>query len=326
MRCKAATLALLLLAVGCGSSSTPPSSAPKVFHIGLFHVGLDHVPRSLQALEDALAELGYVDGKNIQYDWRNQKDEAEAGATAKDFVREKKDLIVAFEDQTVRAAHAATTTVPIVFLHATDPVVQGLVASRAHPGGNLTGLIGFPVLAGKQLERFKDVLPSLQRVLILTDPTDVSASKFVDATRSAAAQLHLTLVERQVTDEADINRVFDALKPGEVDGILIASQVVQTKFSALVLVLAQAHRIPFMVADRSRVEEGGLLSYGPDFRAVGRAAAVYVDKILRGANPADLPVEEMTELELVINVKVADDLGLTLSPTWIDAADEVVST
>jgi putative ABC transport system substrate-binding protein len=325
MRLRTATLALVLLAAACGSSGGTAPNARKVFHVGLFHVGLDHVPPSLQTLKDALKVMGYVEGQNIEFDWRNQKDEAQANETAKEFVREKKDLIVAFEDQTVRAAQAATKTIPIVFLHATDPVGQGFVVSLAHPGGNLTGLIGFPVLAAKQLEMFNNVLPSLQRVLILTDPADIAAPKFVEAIRAAAAALGLALVERPVTDEADINRVFQELNPGEVDGIMTASQVVQTKFSSILIGLAHANGLPFMVADRSRVQEGGLLSYGPDFRAVGRAAAAYVDKILKGMNAADLPVEGMTQLELVINQKVAKDLGLTLSPQWLDAADEVIS-
>jgi putative tryptophan/tyrosine transport system substrate-binding protein len=325
VRLRIVLLALaLVVATACSSGSAAPAGA-RVFHVGLFHVGLDHVPRSLQGLEDALAEMGYIDGQNIEYDWRNQKDSAQAGETALEFVREKKDLIVAFENQTIQAAKTATTTVPVVFLHATDPVSQGFVASLASPGGNLTGMVGFPVLAEKQLEMFKNVLPSLQRVLILTDPSDPAAAAFVEEARAAAAALDLVLVERSVADEAEINRVFDELEPGDVDGVMTASQVVQTKFSDLLIDLSRSHGLPFMVADRSRVEKGGLLSYGPDFRAVGRAAAVYVDRILKGTKPADLPVEKMTQLELVINQAIADDLGLDLSPQWLDAAALVIT-
>jgi putative tryptophan/tyrosine transport system substrate-binding protein len=314
----------LFISAAC-SSGSPAPRPPKVFHIGLFHVGLDHVPRSLQGLEDALAEMGYIEGQNIEFDWRNQKDEAQADQTAKDFVAENKDLIVAFENQTIGAAKAATTTIPIVFLHATDPVTQGFVDSLAAPGGNLTGMIGLPILAEKQLEMFKNVLPSLRRVLILTDPTDAGAGPFLDEARDAAAALDLTLVIRPVTDEAEINGVFDELNPGEVDGVMIASQVVTTKFSELLIGLSTSHGLPLMVADRSRVEKGGLLAYGPDFRAVGQAAAVYVDRILKGADPADLPVERMTQLELVINQAVADELGLELSARWLDDAALVVT-
>src|SRR6266508_2931240 len=190
MRARTATLALVLMAAACnGSSGAATHKTANVFHIGLFHVGLDHVPPSLQSLEDALEQMGYVQGKNIEYDWRNQKDEAQADQTAKEFVREKKDLIVAFENQTVRAAKAATSTIPVVMLHVTDPIGEGLVADLTHPGGNLTGLIGFRVLTAKQLEMFKNVLPSLQRVLTLTDPEDPAGKTLLDQTRIAAASL-----------------------------------------------------------------------------------------------------------------------------------------
>jgi ABC-type uncharacterized transport system substrate-binding protein len=325
MRIRTATLALLLLAAACGSSGAVTPKAPQVFRIGLFHVGLDHVPPSLQALEDALKKMGYVEGVNIEFDWRNQKDEAQADETAKEFVRDKKDLIVAFENQTVRAAKAATSTIPIVMLHVTDPVGEGLVANLTHPGGNLTGLIGFRVLTAKQLQMFKNVLPSLTRVLTLTDPEDPAGASLLEQTETAAATLGLTLVEREATDDADLDRVFEELKPGEVDGVFVASQILPTRYSSLMIELSLDHRLPMFVHLRQWVEAGGLLRYGPDYPTVGRAAAVYVDKILKGAEPGDLPIEEMTQLELIINQKLADELRLKLSPQWLDAADEVIS-
>jgi putative ABC transport system substrate-binding protein len=323
MRITTALLALALVAGACGG---PSKSASKVFHVGLFHVGIDHIPPSLPALEAALKAMGYVEGQNIQCDWRNVPDEAAANHTAQEFVREKVDLIVAFEGQTIRAAHAATDSVPIVFLHDLDPLKEGLVKTLSHPGGNMTGLIGFRQLAGKQLERFKYIMPSLQRVLAITDPHDPTAVNLLDDIRNTAAILKLILIERQASTEADITSVFDGIKPGEVDGVVIASQDLQTKFSSLMIRLALEHRLPISVGFKERVEQGGLFSYGPDFPAVGEAAAAYVDKILKGANPADLPVEEMTQLELVINQRVADELGLKLSSESLDAADEVVNS
>jgi putative ABC transport system substrate-binding protein len=347
MRIKAFVVVLVFLATACSGSSQAPDvrSSSRVFRIGLFHVGLSHVPSSLPALAEALQARGYLsaselatfekglesipavlrlDGKTVQLDWRNLADETAANEAAKEFVRAKVDLIVAFESQTIRAAHAATTTIPIVFLHALDPVAEGLAQSMSHPGGNLTGLIGFRNLAGKQLEMFTNILPGLHRVLVVTSPEDPAGQTLVDDITAAAASLGVTLVERPVSTDADIKRVFRQIKPGEVDGVVIGSQDLQTRSSLLMIDLALERQLPISVGFKERVERGGLFSYAPDFPAVGRSAAVYVDKILRGANPADLPVEEMTQLELIINQKVADMLGLKLSSEWLDNADEVI--
>ena len=345
MRIRTAGLAFLLLAAACSGSSGAQTPKTTNFHIGLFHVGVDHVPASLPALVDALKDFGYltaneaerfenclkslpqaltVQGKNVRLDWRNLADEAAADEAAKEFVRDKVDLIVAFESQTIRAAQAATTAVPVVFLHALDPVGEGLIQSLSHPGGNMTGLIGFRQLAGKQLEVFKSILPSLHRVLAVTNPEDPAGQDLLDEIRKTAEAHDITLVERAASTEGEIRRVFGATRPGEIDGVVIASQDLQTKFSLLMIGLALEHRLPISVGFRARVEAGGLFAYGPDFPAVGQKAAVYVDKILEGAKPGDLPVEEMTELELVINQKVARELGVKLSRQWLDAADEVI--
>lgn len=347
MRFKSGLIVLLLLAAACSGSPGDADPAPsKVFHIGLLHVGLDHVPSSLPALAEALQTQGYLsadelatfedglqsipkelrlNGKHVQLDWRNLLDQAAADETAKEFAKANVDLIVAFESQTIRAAHAATSTIPIVFAHALDPVGEGLVESLSHPGGNLTGLIGFRNLAGKQLEMFKNVLPSLDRVLVVTSPQDPTAEALVDDTMAAATALGLTLVERHVSTEGGIKRAFEQLKPGEVDGVVIASQDLQTGFSLLMIDLALEHHLPISVGFKERVEAGGLFSYSPDFPAVGRSAAVYVDKILKGTDPGDLPVEEMTQLQLIVNRKVADRLKLRLSSEWLDNANEVIN-
>jgi putative ABC transport system substrate-binding protein len=315
---------VLLLAAACASSGSA-APTPRVFQVGLFHVGLDHVPPSLEALEDALKDLGYAEGKNIEYDWRNQEDEAQAEQTAKNFVAENKDLIVAFENQTCRAAKAATSSIPVVMLHVTDPVGEGLVSSLTHPGGNITGLIGFRVLAAKQLEMFKNVLPSLHRVLVFTDSDDPAGPILLQQTEEAASTLGLELVKKEAHDDGDIRDVFAGLRPGEVDGAFVASQVLPTRYTSVFVSLAYQQHLPMFTFLKQWVEQGGLLRYGPDYPTVGRAAAVYVDKILKGAKPGDLPIEEMTQLELVINKKVADQWGLTLAPEWLDAADEVLN-
>jgi hypothetical protein len=238
VRHKPIVVALAFLAAACSGSSKAPAarSSARVFHVGLFHVGVDHVPPSLPPLVDALKDLGYLtanqsetfqnclkslpqtltlQGKNLRLDWRNLVDEAAADKAAKEFVRDKVDLIVAFESQSIRAAHAATSTIPIVFLHALDPVSEGLVQSLSHPGGNMTGLIGFRQLAGKQLEVFKSIMPSLKRVLAVTDPEDPRGQSLVDDIRKTAQAQDLTLVERPASTEAEITRVFEAISPGK---------------------------------------------------------------------------------------------------------------
>ena len=345
MRIRTAGLAFLLLAAACSGSSVAQTPKTTDFHIGLFHVGVDHVPPSLPALVDALKDFGYltadeadtfvnclkslpqaltVQGKNVRLDWRNLADETAADEAAKGFVSDEVDLIVAFESQTIRAAQAATTVVPVVFLHAADPVGEGLIQSLSHPGGNMTGLIGFRQLAGKQLEVFKSILPSLHRVLAVKSPEDPADQDLLDDIRKTAEAHDITLVERAASTEGEIWRLFEAIQPGEIDGVVIASQDLQTKFSLLMIGLALEHRLPISVGFRARVEAGGLFAYGPDFPAVGQKAAVYVDKIIEGATPGDLPVEAMTELELVINEEVARELGLKLSRQWLDQADEVI--
>ncbi len=317
-----ATLALGVLAGPLAANAQQPA---KVWRVGLFHVGLDHVPPSLDGLREGLKALGYEDGKNIRLDWRNLPDEEAARSTAKEFVQDRVDLIVAFESQTVRAAKAATTSIPIVFLHVTDPVDEGFVKSLAHPGGNLTGLGEFfGDLQGKRMELLKEVIPRLRRLLVLIDPTDPGSGEVMAEVRRAAAALKVQPVERKVTGQADIERVFRPIKRGEVQGILIASSSLVTKAPSLILRLAAERHLPVPFHRKEWVVQGALFSYGPSFHAVGSTAAQYVDKLLKGAKPADLPVQQVTRLELVINLKTAKALGLTIPPSVLVRADQVI--
>jgi ABC-type uncharacterized transport system substrate-binding protein len=297
------SLALGLLWMLLSADAQPPK---KVWRIGLFHVGLDHVPPSLDGLREGLKALGDEEGKNIYLDWRNLPDEAAAHETAKAFVRDHVDLIVAFENQTVRAAKAATAEIPIVFLHADDPVAAGFVQSLAHPGSNLTGLESFFfALPDKKLDLFTQLVPDLRRVLVLQDPADPLTPSMLAELRKASAVLNLQLMEQAVTAQADIERVFGALQRGDVDGVYVLSPNLQVKFSALVIRLATEHGLPVPGYRKEWVEQGALFSYAPDNRADGRAAATYIDKILKGAKPSDLPVQRAMRLELVMNLKTA---------------------
>jgi putative ABC transport system substrate-binding protein len=296
----------------------------KVWHLGLFHVGLDHVPLSLETLRTRLKELGYEQGKNIYLDWRNLGDEEAARESAKEFVRNRVDLIVAFENQTVRAAKAATTEIPIVFISVTDPVADGFVKSLAHPGGNLTGFVGRRELPDKELGLFKEVVPRLRRVLVLSDPEDPAAGRLLTEVRRAGSALKLQLIERKVTSQADIERVFNSIKRSDVDGVLMVSIDLQQKFTAVILRLATEKHLPLVVRAASWVEKGGLFSYGHDVTPVGRDAAGYVDRILKGTKPADLPVQQPMKFEFIINLKTANQLGLTIPQWTLMKADRVI--
>jgi putative ABC transport system substrate-binding protein len=296
----------------------------KVWRVGLFHVGLDHVPGSLQRLRDGLKALGYEEGKNILLDWRNLPDDDAAHKAAHEFVQSRVDLIVAFENQTIRAAKAATSEVPVVFLHASDPVADGFVKSLARPGGNMTGFVGLREVPDKQMELFKEIVPRLQRILILVDPEDPAAERALAEARRISSRMKFQLLEHRVSDYADIERVFTPIKGREVDGVFILSPNLQQKSTSLTLHLATERRLPMAVHTKGWVEKGGLFSYGHDPSSVGRDAASYVDKILKGTKPADLPVEQPTKFELVINLKTANQIGLTIPANVLARADRVI--
>ncbi len=317
---------LLTLALGIllAPLAAEAQQAGKVWRVGLFHVGLDHIPPSLDPLRQALRELGYEEGKNIRLDFRNLADEEAAHAIAREFVRDRVDLIIAFEAQTVRAAKAATTEIPVVFLHVTDPVADGFVKGLAHPGGNLTGFAGLPNMPDKQLELFKELVPKLHRVLVLIDSQDPATPRLLGVAQRAGSALRLHLVEREATHQADVERVFAALKRGEADGVIVVSPNLQTKFSALTLRLASEKRLPLGIHRKEWVEQGALFSYSPDIPSVGRDAARYVDRILKGAKPTDLPVQQPARYELVVNLKTAKALGLKIPPSVLIRADQVI--
>ena len=323
-------LSLLFAGLSAGGAARSPQEftvaqqTQRVHRIGLFHVGLDHVPPSLENLKKTLRAQGYEEGKNLRLDWRNLPDEPAAHKTAAEFVRDAVDLIVAFENHTVRAAMAATSSIPIVMVHVTDPVEDGFVKSLAHPGGNVTGFAGLPDYPDKQLEIFTEILPGLRRILLLIDPKDPVTPRQLAEVRQAATTLRLERVERQATDEADVRRVFTALQPQDVDGVFVVSPNLYLRFTSLIMQSARTKRLPVAWHQRHGVEEGALFSYGSDLAALGVEAAHYIDKILKGTPPGELPVQRFARFELLINLKTAKELGITIPPTVLFRADEVI--
>jgi putative tryptophan/tyrosine transport system substrate-binding protein len=328
-----ASLALVAsLTTGSGGES---SDAQTVKRVGLMHTGTDHVPPSLATLKARLKELGWIEGRNIELIFRNlEPDESEAQAMR--FVLDRVDLIVAFEDTSIRAAQAATTgalgpiaktrsRIPVVFLHPSDPVREGLVKSWTRPGGNLTGVFLARDLVAKQLELYQLLVPRLRRVLTLVDPDDPTTDRHLRDYQTAATELGrpLELVIREASTASDLRRVFRSLRPGEVDGAFVLSPKLRLNHSALIIRLAERAKLPVQSHLKQWAERGALFSYGADLAPIGRVGARYVDSILRGTSPSDLPIEVVPDVVFAINLETASKLGLQIPQEMIIRAHEV---
>lgn len=231
-----------------------------MYRIGLFHVGLDHVPPSLAAFRTGTKALGYEEGKNVHLDWRNLADETAAHGAATAFVRDRVDVIVAFETVSVRAAMTATADIPIVFVTADDPVGNGFVKSLAHPGGNVTGFANATGLSAKTVELFKELVPGLQRLFAPVDPRDPETPALLAEVQTAAKRLKITLVRRDASSASDLERIFGMLWPGEADGVFAVSPYLARTFSAQLLRLAKAKHLPLAIHRKEWVEQGALFS------------------------------------------------------------------
>lgn len=296
--------------------------------MGLMHVGTDHVPSSWPSLKARLDELGWTDDENVRLLWRNlEPDEADPQADV--FVGQGVDVIVAFEDTSIAAAQDATAgmsdPVPIVFLHPSDPVRDGLVKTLSRPDSNLTGVYGARDAVAKQLELYQLLVPRLRRVLTLADPTDKRTERLLSEYRSASAQLQRPLVLdiREASGARDLKRIFGSLRPGEVDGVFLLSPSLRLNHSALTIRLAKRARLPVQAHRKEWVEKGALFSYGIDLPLIGQAGARYVDSLLRGSSPAELPVQEVPKIELAINLATAARLGIKVPQDMIIRADHL---
>jgi putative ABC transport system substrate-binding protein len=280
---------------------------------------------SIDAFVQRLRELGWIENRTvaIEYRWAEGR-EARFAEIAAEFVRLKVDVILTYATPSSIAAKKATAVIPIVFAAAGDPVGTGLVASLARPGGNITGLsIQQTDLASKRLEILREVLPGLRTLAILVDTGAPNSVLEKGEVQTAAQTLGLVTVTSEVRRVEDIVPAFDALK-GRADALYVCSSPLLTTNRIRVNNLALGVRVPTMYGFRDYVEAGGLMSYGPNFPSLFRRAADYVDKILRGAKPGDLPVEQPTKFDFIINLTTAKILGLEVPPSLVARADEVI--
>jgi putative ABC transport system substrate-binding protein len=318
-------LGALLLALGFSAHAQQPG---KIFRIGILDASTASGSAVLwEVFRQEMNKLGWIEGKNIAIEYRfaEQKNER-LPELAADLVRLKVDLIVVSGTPPVLAAKSGTATIPIVMTTASDPVGAGLVASLARPGGNVTGLSGLAVeLNTKRLEILKDTVPKLARVGLLRPAGGGVLSDQLNELRPAAVALKLKLEEIETQfDPKGLERAFQTAKQKQVGAIMTASTRSFFAERKRIVELAGKYRLPAIYFQKEFVDEGGLMSYGADFDDLFRRAAVYADKILKGAKPADLPVQQATKFEFVINLKATKQIGLTIPVDLLARANRVI--
>jgi len=280
----------------------------------------------LDSFRQGLSELGYVEGRNIAIEYRwadgNYK---RLPALAADLVRMKVDVIVTSAPPVPMAAKRATSAIPVVFTSAVDPVGRGLVASLARPGGNVTGLANTGLeVVGKHLELLKEIVPNASRVAVLYNPSNSSHAPTLGAAKAAAQALGVQLDVVEARTPSEIERAFAAMRSQRASGVIVLRDAFFFLRRAQIVALAATTQLPAVYGFREDAEAGGLIAYFANLFHMWRQSAVYVDKILKGAKPADLPVEQPTKFELVINVKTAKTLGVTIPASLLARADQVI--
>jgi putative ABC transport system substrate-binding protein len=279
----------------------------------------------VNALRAGLRELGYVEDKNIVLEFRWANSVGELSALASELVRMNVDIIFAPASTQVEPARQATKTIPIVFAQHADPVGTGHVTSLAHPGGNITGVsMVLTELAAKGLEILKQAVPNASRFGILWNPTTPSHIKVVNEIEAAGKTLGVQLLMTPVRTVEDFDAAFSTMAQRRADGFLVPPSPLTNSQPVPLAELGLRYRLPGMFGNKDNVRAGGLMSYGADFNYMYRHAATYIDKILKGEKPSDLPVEQASKYDLVLNLKTAKALGLDLSPTLLARADEVI--
>ncbi len=318
-------LVCCLLVAPLAAGAQPPA---KVHRIG-FLSPFSPIPQNshlFEAFRQGLRDLGYLEGQNLIIEWRwTHESHDRASDLAAELVRQKVEVIVAVSPPAPQAAHKATHTIPIVFVLVGDPVAQGLVASLARPGGNLTGLSTVTTdLVGKQLELLKEAVPTLSRVAVLRNPGNPGHSPVVEEAERAVRTLGLRLAVVEAGSADALEGAFRLMAAKRVGGALVLRDGLFNSRRARIADLATKAALPTMFGIREEAEAGGLMAYGVNLAASFRRAATFVDKILKGAKPADLPVEQPTRFELVVNLKTAKALGLTIPQSVLVRADHVI--
>jgi len=318
----AVTAALLLLAPPLASLA----QQDRMHRVGVVHQGGGSYEQALRGLRDGLKELGLEEGKHFVLHVRDTRGDLKAAEeAARNLEAEKVDLVVTFSTSTSLAAKRATKSVPIVFYAGADPVSAGLIQSIAKPGGRLTGIYGRTVeLTAKRFELLKEMVPRVHRVIAFYNPDNPTAVLSLKDAREAARQLKVELVERRITSGEELRAALRALRPGEVDAHFHVADSLMTRYADLVIEAAKAKKLPTIYQDREVVVRGALAAYGLSYYASGRILAKYVQRVLQGARPGDLPIEQQDRLDFIINLRTAKAIGLTIPPPVLRRADEVI--
>ena len=315
-------LSAMLLVLSFPAEAQQPTKIPR---IGVLRPGLAAAP-NYEAFRQGLRELGYVEGQNVVLEFRDAEAKAERlPDLAAELVRLKVDVIVTSSTPAIQAAKQATGTIPIVMAFSGDPVGTGLVASLAKPGGNITGLsdIG-PEISGKQLELLKEAFPTISRVGFFLNPSNQGNRLRLKAAEVTAGELKVQIQALEVRSANDFEKAFSTIRKGQTQALMTLRDPAINVNQKRIVEFAAENRLPTMHIDKEPVEAGGLMSYGPNVPDLFRRAAIYVDKILKGAKPADLPVERPIKFEFVINLKTAKQIGLTIPPNVLARADKVI--
>jgi putative tryptophan/tyrosine transport system substrate-binding protein len=328
MRKKITVLALsvLLLGLSVSAEARQPAKIPRVGVLAPGRALSGRAP-AIEALRQGLRQLGYVEGKNIIIELRYAENKFERfPELAADLARLKVDVIVtAGGTPAAQAAKNAITTIPVVTVGVADPVALGLVASLARPGGNITGLSTMsPELSTKRLELVKEIVPNVSRVAVLWNPDYPDAVTNMRETQAAAPSLGIKLQFVEMREPNDLEQAFSAMKRDRADALVTINSPNIINQSKRVVDFAAKNQLPAMYSFREYVDDGGLMFYGASLTEMYRRAAIYVDKILKGAKPANLPIEQPTKFEFIINLKAAKQIGLTIPPKVLASADKVI--